>query len=117
MYPEADVEKTQGVEPREIREAREKRAMWEREHCDQMSAGCNRPLMTEAQIVDALFNYHPPTPTTLAKFAAINQAGKNFAEVILQNCPPGMDRTVAINYIRLARMLANAAVALDGLSL
>ena len=75
------------------------------------------PRMSDAAIVDQLFRYQPPTPETLPKFAAINQAGKNFAEVILQNCPPGMDRTVAINYIRLARMLANAAVALNGLSL
>ena len=72
---------------------------------------------SDADVLAQLFSYHPPNEVTLPKFAAINQAGKNFAEVILQNCPPGMDRTVAINYIRLARMLANAAVALNGLSL
>ena len=75
------------------------------------------PRMSDAAIVDQLFRYQPPTPETLPKFAAINQAGKNFAEVILQNCPPGMDRSAAIRLIRDARMTANASIALNGLSL
>lgn len=86
--------------------------------CDVMQAGCEpRPLMTEAQIVAEFFKYQPPTDFTLPKFAAINQAAKNFAEVILANCPRGSDRVVAIQRIRDARMSANAAVALNGLSL
>jgi hypothetical protein len=78
---------------------------------------CNRPLMTEAQILAELFKYHAPNEVTLPKYAAINQAAKNFAEVVLQNCPAGADRSGAINIIRTARMVANAAVALNGLSL
>lgn len=81
------------------------------------SAGCDRPLMTETQILAELFKYHPPTPETLPKYAAINQAAKNFAEVVLQNCPSSADRSAAIRLIRDARMTANAAVALNGLSL
>jgi hypothetical protein len=45
------------------------------------------------------------------------QAAKNFAEVILANCPSGADRSDAIRKIREARMTANAAIALNGLSL
>ncbi len=81
------------------------------------TAGCDRPLMTEAQTLAELFKYHPPTAETLPKFAAINQAAKNFAEVVLQNCPGSADRSAAIRLIRDARMTANAAVALNGLSL
>jgi len=77
---------------------------------------CARP-MSEKEILTELFTYHPPTPVTLPKFAAINQAAKNFAEVILQNCPRGHDRVTAIAQIRAARMLANAAIALNGLHL
>ena len=84
-------------------------------------ADCNtaeaRPLMTEAQTLAELFSYHPPTSETLPKFNAINQAAKNFAEIVLQNCPRGCDRSAAIRLIRDARMTANAAVALNGLSL
>jgi hypothetical protein len=73
--------------------------------------------MSDADILAALFSYHQPTSETLPKYAAINQAAKNFAEVVLQNCPRCSDRSAAIELIRTARMTANAAVALDGLSL
>jgi hypothetical protein len=73
--------------------------------------------MSDAEILAALFSYHPPNNTTLPKYGAINQAAKNFAEVVLQNCPRCSDRSAAIELIRTARMTANAAVALDGLSL
>jgi hypothetical protein len=80
-------------------------------------AGCDRPLMTEAQTLAELFKYHAPTDVTIPKYAAINQAAKNFAEVILQTCPPSADRSAAIRLIRDARMTANASIALNGLSL
>lgn len=73
--------------------------------------------MSDAEILAALFSYHPPTSETLPKYAAINQAAKNFAEVVLQNCPRCSDRSTVIELIRTARMTANAAVALGGLSL
>lgn len=86
--------------------------------CDTMQAGCDsRPLMTDAQIVAEFFKYHPPNDSTIPKYAAINQAAKNFAEIVLQNCPSSADRSAAIRLIRDARMTANAAVALNGLSL
>jgi hypothetical protein len=113
-----DQEKTQAPEPFHpdvLRKMRE-----EHTSCDaQYAGGTNAGLapMTAAQILAELFTYHPPTPFTLPKFAAINQAAKNFAEVVLQNCPSSADRSAAIRLIRDARMTANAAVALDGLSL
>lgn len=73
--------------------------------------------MSETQIVAEFFKYHPPTDGTIPKFAAINQAAKNFAEIVLANCPSGADRSAAIRLIRDARMTANAAIALNGLSL
>ncbi len=118
-----DQEKTQGTDPRvpfEVQEnlRAERDSRLRQNGCEAGNAQIGyAPRPSDADIVAELFRYQQPTHITLPKFAAINQAGKNFAEVILQNCPPGMDRTVAINYIRLARMLANAAVALNGLSL
>ncbi len=110
----ADCEKTQGpptpfgLEQEMIRE--------KRRHYTE--AGCDaRPLISDAQILAELFRYHAPNETTLPKYAAINQAAKNFAEVVLQNCPSSADRSAAIRLIRDARMTANAAIALNGLSL
>lgn len=81
--------------------------------------GCDLPCrpMTDEEIIAKMFSYVPPTPRTLPKFAAVNQAAKNFAEIVLANLPPCADRTAVINTIRMARMLANQGIALDGLSL
>ena len=111
--PDFDCEKTQAPSPggaiggKALRDPRE----YDVDGCTQA-----RPMSSE-EILHELFSYHPPTPHTLPKFQAINQAAKNFAEVVLQNCPSSADRSAAIRLIRDARMTANAAVALNGLSL
>jgi hypothetical protein len=70
---------------------------------------------TERDPLDDLFRYHPPSAEDLPKYAAINQAAKNFAEVLRANCPTySHDYRDAIRKIREARMIANAAVALRG---
>lgn len=108
-YPGADVEKTQApMNESDWREAKNTYA-----DCNLQPA---RPMSSE-EIVSELFKYHPPNDITIPKYAAINQAAKNFAEIILATCPPGSDRSAAINCIRMARMTANAAIALNGLSL
>jgi hypothetical protein len=116
MYPNADVEKTMNVPPEHIRRAmdRERAEQDSPRECGGTQAA--RP-MTSEEIVAEFFKYHPPNDFTIPKFAAINQAAKNFAEVLLANVPSGWDRRDAINCIRQARMIANAAVALNGLSL
>jgi hypothetical protein len=73
--------------------------------------------MSDAEILDSLFRYHAPNDETIPKYTAINEAAKHFAEVVLQTCPRSADRSAAIRQIREARMTANAAVALNGLSL
>jgi hypothetical protein len=72
---------------------------------------------SDEYIVAELFRYHAPNLETIPKYAAINLAAKHFAELILQNCPRGKDRTRAIEKLRDARMLANASISLNGLSL
>lgn len=76
-----------------------------------------KALMTEEQLIAEIFKYHAPTPDQLPRYAAIRQAAKNMAEVLMANCPPSADRTAAIRKIREAMMTGNAAIALNGLSL
>lgn len=108
MCSDADVEKTQAPIERELREARR---AFNRADCGQVRA------ISAEEIVAEFFKYHAPNEITIPKYAAINQAAKNFAEVVLANCPGGADRSAAIRQIREARMTANAAIALNGLSL
>ena len=106
-----DQEKTQACEPGELRDMRLKQAAYANE------CGMAARAMSAEEIVAEFFKYHPPTDETLPKFAAINQAAKNFAEIVLHNCSSGRDRARAIEMIRDARMVANACIALNGLSL
>ena len=103
MYPKADVEKTQA--PIDEQD-------YKMNQCNQCY-NPSRPYTSE-EIVAEFFKYHAPNEITIPKYATINQAAKNFAEVVLQNCPAGADRSDAIRKIREARMVANAAIALSG---
>jgi hypothetical protein len=117
-----DQEKTQGAPSLAERQQFEQVERELKRHKDayanqsEIAGQLSRP-MSDKEILAELFSYHPPTPLTLPKFAAINQAAKNFAEVVLQICPSSADRSAAIRLIRDARMTANASVALNGLNL
>lgn len=89
-----------------------------KDRCDTQAqtSGALRAMSAD-EVVAEFFKYQPPNSTTIPKYAAINQAAKNFAEVVLANCPNGADRADAIRKIREARMTANASIALNGLSL
>lgn len=63
--------------------------------------------------LDGLFTYHPPTPVSIPKYQAINDASKNLAKVILETCPPSRFRDQAIMYVTQVRMTANASIAVN----
>lgn len=75
------------------------------------------PEQWNERVLVELFRYHNPRPNQLPKYSAIRSAAKHFAEVMLQNTPVGDDQRAALRKIREAVMTANAAIALDGLSL
>jgi hypothetical protein len=79
-------------------------------------AGTSR-LRTMAETLEELFKYHPPTAEEVKAYAAINQAAKNFAYIVLDNCPYCADTKDAVRKIREARMTANAAIALRGVNI
>lgn len=74
----------------------------------------SRPMSPE-EILTKIFSYHDD-PRKIPNYVAIRTAAKHFAEVILQNLPSCPDRTRALIAVKDSVMLANAAIALDGLS-
>jgi len=70
--------------------------------------------------VDWWFQFHSPADhpegqtEAVAKYLRIREAGRDFARVILAECPPSADRTHAIRLIRSAVHFANASVACEG---
>ncbi len=86
-YRTADQEKTQApINLGELKRARD---------YDTAAGQCSRPMSSE-EIVAEFFKYHAPNELTIPKYAAINQAAKNFAEIVLANCPSGAYRSAAI---------------------
>lgn len=64
--------------------------------------------------LDHLFRHHPPTgPEQVAQYQRIREAGKAFAQVIVDNSPAGPDQSVAIRKVREAVMVTNASIALS----
>ena len=64
--------------------------------------------------LEHLFTDHPPNLEDMGKHALIRNTAKFFAQVILDTTPPGKDQERALNHIRDAVMIANAAIALRG---
>lgn len=67
------------------------------------------------QTIDEIFTYHQPKEGDPQKYTAIREAARDLAWVILTQCPPCADRTVALRKVREAVMDANASIALNGL--
>lgn len=65
--------------------------------------------------LDRLFTYHPPRADQIPRYAAIRQAARAFADVVVLNTPDGPDQCAAVRKIREAMMTANAAIALENL--
>ena len=63
--------------------------------------------------IDNWFEYHAPKPHQIGQYAAIRDAGKEFAKTIHRLTPPSADQTAAIRKVREAVMTANAAIACD----
>ncbi len=67
----------------------------------------------KAAVEDA-FLYHPWSEKQLAHGAKVREALELAVMVIIENVPPGPDRTVAIRKCREARMDANSAITHGG---
>jgi hypothetical protein len=61
-----------------------------------------------------VFSHHHATPEKLAKYEAIHNAAKRFAESLLANVPACDDRAAALQLLRESAMTACAAISLDG---
>ena len=96
--------------PTPERETRPLRAMGPRNEF----AEAARP-MSDAEIIEEIFTYHPPNIEQQGAYAAIRAAAKSLALTIMAACPPCADRTAAIRQVREAVMTANASIALRGL--
>lgn len=78
------------------------------------STNIHDPLLGSDEELRELFTYHAPTGSQVGAYEAINKAAYSFAVILKRHCPAGADRLDALRLIRMARMTANASVALKG---
>jgi hypothetical protein len=68
--------------------------------------------MTKEELHE-LFNYHPPdTDERKAAHDAVNSGSLSLAHILVEVCPDSPELTLAIRSLHIARMQANAAIAL-----
>lgn len=67
--------------------------------------------MPTADELNNWFTYHPPKSDQIERYAAIRDAGLEFAGIIRLNTLPSPEQDQAIMLIRQAVMIANAAIA------
>lgn len=66
------------------------------------------------QEIESMFLYHPWNSDQVAHGEAVRNVLIHAVGVIIEHCPPGPDRTVAIRKLREARMDANSAITHGG---
>lgn len=65
--------------------------------------------------INHLFSHHPPqSDMDIQRYERIQEAGKQFAKVILANTPGCAEQTIAVRKAHEAVMQANAAIACFG---
>jgi hypothetical protein len=57
------------------------------------------------------FSYHPPKGDQSARYIAIRDEAKRFAETIVELTPDSREQSLAITHLETAVMYANAAIA------
>lgn len=67
-------------------------------------------------IIDEVFSYHILDPDQIEKAEAIRYGAKQFALVIAQLTPPGVDQDAALHDLRHVSRRAIEALALNGRS-
>lgn len=57
------------------------------------------------------WHYRKPKGDQGARYNLINESTQHLASMLLEICPPSVDRTEAIKSLRIVRMQANASIA------
>ena len=61
--------------------------------------------------LDKDFTYHPPKADQVPRYNVIRNCAGTFAAVLLENCPPSRERSLALTALEEAVMWANASIA------
>lgn len=66
--------------------------------------------------LDNFFTYHPPHPPKkdqIPRYEQLRTTAKDFAKLIIMNCPDSRERSLAITNLQQSVMWANASIAIN----
>ena len=58
-----------------------------------------------------VFTYHPPSGTQAARYESIRNSAYTLANLFMVSCPASRELSLALTYLEIAVMEANAAIA------
>lgn len=61
--------------------------------------------------IDNDFTYHAPKPGQVASYGELRKTAKDFAELLVNECPPSRELSLALTALEEVVMWANAAIA------
>lgn len=68
--------------------------------------------MMRYEVEERFGPYRKPTEVTIPKYKAIQEKSQELALLIFELCPSSEQKRQALNYLEMAKMSANAAVAI-----
>ncbi len=63
--------------------------------------------------LDNFFTYHPPKKDQIPRYEQLRTTAKDFAKLIIMNCPDSRERSLAITNLQQSVMWANASIAIN----
>ena len=71
------------------------------------------PKPEDIEKLENICRYHPVQGDDQAKrYEANRAAAEEFGKVLLKNCPPSRELSIAINHLQAALMFSNGAIAI-----
>lgn len=69
------------------------------------------PRVEDATRLQNDFTYHAPNETQIPRYKEIRDRAHDLAFLLLQNCPPSRELSIALTHIETACFYANASIA------
>lgn len=69
------------------------------------------PTDAEMQQINNAFVYHAPKEGQQERYIKLRDTARELAKMILENCPPTRERSLALTNLEQSNMWANAAIA------
>lgn len=69
------------------------------------------PQEDKHEMIERLFTYHPPKGNQPTRYERIRELAREFAHELVEMTPDSLQQRLALEFLQLATMMANASIA------